>query len=190
MPKAVGPQGTASPQVPREDLFIPSSQTLQSQATAQAAGLFSVPQPSFFSAAAHSVLRPNAPAQAGAAQAATPVAPAAHAGTAASPATAASVATASTTSLAAAQEQLQSLNLALAALGLSTQDIRQLDQIASIRNNYNPSAYTAQAYQLEVLAQKAPAQTVVTTKTNAQAVAANANAPAAKVTIAATTAKG
>jgi hypothetical protein len=55
--------------------------------------------------------------------------------------------------------QLQALNLALAALGLNTQDINQLDQIASIINDYNPSLFTAQAYQLEALAQKAPAQT-------------------------------
>ncbi|MGA2096171.1 MAG: hypothetical protein ABSH39_07725 [Candidatus Acidiferrum sp.] len=66
---------------------------------------------------------------------------------------------AATSSLAATQEQLQTLNLALAALGLNTQQIDQLDQVASIVNDYNPAAYTAQAFQLETLGQKAPAQT-------------------------------
>jgi hypothetical protein len=80
---------------------------------------------------------------------------------------------------------LQALNLALAALGLNTQDINQLDQIASIINDYNPSLFTAQAYQLEALAQQAPAQAPATTNANAQPAAntttiTGGNAAAAK----------
>jgi hypothetical protein len=52
---------------------------------------------------------------------------------------------------------LQALNLSLAALGLSRQDINQLDQIASTINDYSPAAYTARAFQLEALAQRPPA---------------------------------
>ena len=58
--------------------------------------------------------------------------------------------------LALTQQQLQTLNQALAALGLSAQDIQQVDRIATVINDFNPSAFTALAYQLEELAQQAP----------------------------------
>jgi hypothetical protein len=53
--------------------------------------------------------------------------------------------------------------LALAALGLSNQQIEQLDQVASTTSNYSPSAYTAQAYQLELLARQPAPQTAAAT---------------------------
>jgi hypothetical protein len=73
------------------------------------------------------------------------------------------------------------LNLALAALGLSTQDIEQLDQIASTINDYNPSAFTAQAYQLEALA-RASAQAAAA-RANAQATPGNATNTAPKTPV-------
>jgi hypothetical protein len=53
--------------------------------------------------------------------------------------------------------------LALAALGLSNQQIEQLDRVASTTSNYSPSAYTAQAYQLELLARQPAPQTAAAT---------------------------
>ena len=176
-------------QATAQDEFTPSAQNGQSQATAQAAGLFNVSPASIFSAAAGALLTQSKAAPANVATAAAP----APATVAAQPATAAATivqapaptpaapaaTTAAATSLASAQEQLQSLNLALAALGLSTQDIEQLDQIASTINDYNPSAFTAQAYQLEALA-RVSAQAASAARANAQANPNNANAPANK----------
>jgi hypothetical protein len=119
-----------------------------------------------------------APARAVAAPAAAvaPPVPAAQAATpAAAPAANTTTSATAATTLAGAQAQLQALNLALAALGLNTQDINQLDQIASIINDYNPSLFTAQAYQLEALAQKAPAQTPAPTSANVRPAANTTN---------------
>lgn len=52
------------------------------------------------------------------------------------------------------QQQLQSLNQSLVALGLSAQEIQELDHIASIINDFNPLAFTSLAFQLEELAQR------------------------------------
>jgi hypothetical protein len=90
-------------------------------------------------------------------------------------ATALAAASTATSNLAVTQRQLQALNQALAALGLSSQDIQQLDRIASIINDFNPSAFTALAYQLEVLAQQVAPQAAAT---SANAPLANANAAA------------
>jgi hypothetical protein len=170
-----------TPQATAQDEFTPSAQNAKSQATAQAAGLFTVPGPSPLALATariqsttpttNAATPPNAvtvaattppAAQAPAPTPAVPVAPAAVATSAVSP-----------------QQQLQSLNLALAALGLSTQDIDQLDHVASTINDYNPSAFTAQAYRLEALAQ-ASAQAAAATRSNVQAAPNNANATAPK----------
>jgi len=212
-PPTRGAQGTA------EDLFTPSAQN----ALAQDAGLFSVAQLSFFSAAADFLLgqaTPQQPAAApavntpanatqGAAQAAVPGAattpalanlsqPSANANAApaaanfatttaktqatapAAPTAAAATATATTTSAApgslTVRQQLQSLNTALAALGLSPQQIQQLDQIASIINDFNPTAFTSLAFQLEELAQATQAAPTPAPATagNAQGAATNA----------------
>ena len=220
-----------------DDQYTPSAQNGQAEASAQAAGLFSVPQTLTFTAAAALVLGQNAASQVGAAAAASPAtsvnaptqqsttnilaqqiatptttatstaatevqaAPAASAAasTAAAvntqpaattpaaqaaapaptvPASASAAApgasATATTTLLESQEQLQALNLALAALGLSTQDIDQLDRIASTNNDYNPSAYTAQAYQLEALAQQPSPQAAATTVATTQPAPSNA----------------
>ena len=57
-------------------------------------------------------------------------------------------------------EQLQALNNALQALGLSPADIQQVDRIASVIKDFNPAAFTSLAYQLAALAPPATTQQV------------------------------
>ncbi len=195
-------QSTPIPLTPATDQFIPSAQNAASQATAQAAGIFSVAATSFFSSASASLLAPNnsAPtikppasvpvrATAAAAATATTANPPAPQSTAPVPAQApATTASGPVATLVSAQEQLQSLNLALAALGLSNQDIQQLDQVASTTSDYNPSAYTAHAYQLELLARQ-PASHASTAPPETPPAPAQANAATAKSSGAGSTAK-
>ena len=152
-----------------QDQFTPSNQSSQ-QATAHAAGLFNVAQTPIFSPAANQLLQQN-PAQ--------------------SPAPAANTneQVGATTSLVVTQQQLQALNLALAALGLNEQDIAQLDQVANTVNNYNPQAYTTRALQLEALAKRAPGQTPAQAAGTAKSATTNTNAAVAKAA-SATTAEG
>ena len=174
-------------QATAQDEFTPSAQNGQSQATAQAAGLFTVSAPTLLSVAASSLLAQSKAAPAPAPPPATNPATAARAAQAPAPtpaaqapaATAPAATTAAATSVVSAQQQLQTLNLALASLGLSTQDIQQLDQVASTISDYNPAAFTAQAYQLEALAQ-ASAQAAAAARANAQAAPSNAAATALK----------
>jgi hypothetical protein len=77
------------------------------------------------------------------------------------------------------------LNNALTALGLTPQEIQQLDQIASITNDFNPNAFTALAYQLEALAQ-AP-QTTAAANINTQSASGNGNTGAAQTNAASKT---
>jgi hypothetical protein len=202
---------------PAEDLFTPSAQNSPTQNAAQDAGLFSVTQFSFFSAAADFLLGQNiAPPTPTATPAPTtsdgngaaglqhtfgknlpgfavpqpignqgPLGAAVNGGNGANtaagtattvPATTKGAATSAATitpgSL-AAQQQFQSLNTALAALGLTPQEIQQLDRIASILNDFDPTAYTALAYQLEQLAQAQQPTATPTTGGNAPNTAAN-----------------
>jgi hypothetical protein len=103
------------------------------------------------------------------------------AGTAASAASANTTTTA--TSLASTQEQLQTLNNTLESLGLTAAQINQLDQIASIINDFNPNFFTAMAYQLQTLAQNpqaaaTPAAATTAATANGPAAEANTNLPA------------
>ena len=215
-----------------EDQFTPSAQSNQGQASAQAAGLFSVARYSFFSAAADFLLGQNAAPQtnsqsapaapatdanvptaqtaltptaspqtqalaalvqapatanvgpniaantAPAANTATSAANTSNVQTAPTPTTAAAPAAATATTAspnsASTQEELQALNTSLEALGLSPQDIQQLDQIASIINDYNPTAFTSLAYQLEALSQQT-AQPTTANAATAQPASAGAN---------------
>jgi hypothetical protein len=187
-------QSAQQPRTLPEDQFTPSTLSGQSQDTAQAAGIFTVPQPLALSPAASLLIAQNGAVPANQVAAAPSVAngsattpqsgatnaPVQQETTSAVSAPTAKAATASsrgpTASLAAAQEQLQALNLALAALGLNTQDIQQLDQIASTINDYNPSAYTSRAYQLEVLAHRNPPQPASEVTKNPQPTTKTANA--------------
>src|SRR5580693_3960769 len=56
---AAQPRPPQASQTPRQDAFTPSAQNASSQATAQAAGLFSVAGTSLFSTAANSLLAQN-----------------------------------------------------------------------------------------------------------------------------------
>lgn len=190
-----GPQATA------QDQFTPSAQA--GEGAAQEAGLFSVAQFSFFSAAAEFLLAQNTP-PANQPAAATPllapptvlnappagplalplVAPAATQpqATATTAAAAAAANTPNTEGPAAAaatgvgaaagaptaqgplaiEQQLATLNQSLVALGLSPQEIQQLDRIASVINDFNPLAFISLAFQLEQLAQLSAPQAAAT----------------------------
>lgn len=213
-----------------EDQFTPSAQNGQGQAAAQEAGLFSVTQFSFFSAAADLLLGQGAvgqptvegagagagssgltaatpgstlpgtgnsspatidnnatqlvgivppPRENGASSAGNaadrPVAPPAQTGSTPSDSRVGGTnGTNGTTGSLAIQQQIQTLNTALASLGLTAQEIQQLDRIASIVNDFNPAAFTALAYQLEqIAAAQAAATTTGTANGKAQAAAAN-----------------
>jgi len=69
----------------------------------------------------------------------------------------------------AVQQQLQTLNNSLAALGLSAADIQKVDQVAGLINDFSPTAFTSLVYQLEAVAQNVARQA-------AQAQNANSNA--------------
>lgn len=200
-----------------QDRFVASNQNPLTQATADAAGLFTVNQAPAFTGAANALLAkappppatavnppantrvPNAtPAPAGATT--LPQAAAAGGGganpadvnalganaatTATTSSTAAGATAAGTTSV---QDQLQALNNALEALGLSSADISQIDRIASSTNNFNAEAFTSLAYELVALSQK-PVELAATitanvvptaaTTANAAPTAATAGPPA------------
>jgi outer membrane murein-binding lipoprotein Lpp len=70
------------------------------------------------------------------------------------------------------EKQLQTLNTALEALGLSSQDISKIDAIASVINDFNPAAFTVLANQLK--AQQVALQGAATTAAPAQTRAATA----------------
>ena len=61
--------------------------------------------------------------------------------------------TASSSAQPNAQSQIQALNNALAALGLSAADMAVIDRIAALISDFNPTAYTSLVQQLEFLAQ-------------------------------------
>jgi myosin heavy subunit len=174
--------------------------TLSAQNAAQAAGLFTVSQVTLFSAAAEALLAqaaapPPNPANTTAPAANFSAAPAAQESVAANSAAAApalaaatALATSATANAAAANaaaapvttasvaQQLQTLNSALVALGLSQADINKIDSVAGFINDFNPAAFTNLANQLETLAQPQTApQTAANAPATANASAANAN---------------
>jgi hypothetical protein len=68
-------------------------------------------------------------------------------------------ATNSVASTAKVQLQIQSLNAALPALGLSNTEINQIDRIATLVQNFNPAAYANLVSQFEALAQNSGSAT-------------------------------
>jgi hypothetical protein len=85
---------------------------------------------------------------------------------------------ASITQTADSSAQLQSLNNSLAALGLSASDISTIDRIASLLNDFSPTAYTSLVEQLVAQAQSQAEQTAAATTSNT----ANAGVTAAAAT--------
>lgn len=65
--------------------------------------------------------------------------------------------------------QLQSLNASLPALGLTNEEIQQIDRIASLVQDFNPAAYANLINQFEALAQQAAEQSPVISAPNANA---------------------
>ena len=136
------------------DSFTPSVQENSPQTAAQQAGLFQVAQFSALSVAVD-ITQTQAsgppPAQnPPSVQVQQVAAPAPPQVTSQVPAPAPAATTPITV-----QDQLQTLNIALAALGLSNADIQSLDRIASVVKDFNPVAYRNLVFQLQELAQQA-----------------------------------
>ena len=152
-------QNNTAPAAAPEDRFTPSNQSISNPASAQAAGLFQVAQ---FTASADVPLAVTAAPQAvqNTAPAQTPTAP--NPSPAATPVTqtlaitdAAPATAVANTTPTTQQDQLQTLNTALSDLGLNDTQISQVDQIASVIQNFSPTAYSDIVYQLEALSQQA-----------------------------------
>jgi hypothetical protein len=144
-----------------EDTFTPSSQNSSAQTTAQDAGIFQLPQGSLSAAAAEflsthivpetnpevfaSQPSPSAPANGGTTEAAQPSDSGATGGQAAAgPAATAEV-----------QNQIQTLNAALPALGLTNNQIQEIDRIAAQIKDFNPTAYSNLVNQFEAQSEQA-----------------------------------
>jgi hypothetical protein len=169
---AKGASGTVNPVV-TEDIFTPSTQNPLAPLTEQDAGIFQVSPAALTAAAANLLFPPSASNtdQWGAAVQATnagaPQAAAAtntgSAGNAGQPAANTPAAQANLGAAAAAtvQLQIQALNAALPSLGLTNNQVNEIDRIASLVQNFNPAAYANLVSQFEALAQQAaPPNTV------------------------------
>ena len=177
----------------REDTFTRSTQSNSDGAIAQDAGIFRLSQKAasavtpntFFTARIGGVNEGTVAAQGGPVAAdagvapqavgtVSPGAPAAYGrpGTAApkSPATASSAA-------ADVQVQLQALNAALPALGLTNAQIQEIDHIASLVHNFNPAAYANLVNQFEAQAQQSVQQGATNSPARAPATPAAGTIP-------------
>jgi hypothetical protein len=212
-----------------KDQFVPSSLSETTDATAHAAGLFTVSKSASSSASSDLLSTPsgassaqassptktnlataaiganvatgdtatsasssNAGALSGSALPPTAAATsdsAAVTGSSASSDSAQAASTPATTSSSAApsgsvttQTQLDSLNNALQALGLSAADIQQVDQVAQLTNDFSPTSFTSLVYQLEALARNSSPQTQSPPAANASTSSNNAAAQPAAAT--------
>jgi hypothetical protein len=138
-----------------EDTFTPSAQNNPAQSAAQEAGIFQVTPGALTAATANLVS--GQPIQSGAPASNVPAA-----GTPGGvPRTAAAAPGATTTAAAnpSTQVKLQALNAALPALGLTNQEIQQIDRIATLVQDFNPGAYINLVNQYEAEAQTATQRT-------------------------------
>ena len=158
-----GASAPASTSALPQDSFTPSSLNASASTTAQAAGLFSAPKAS--SAQTSNAQNGESSPDAGAASTST-AAPSGSPGSISQ------------------QTQLNTLNNALAALGLSAADIQEIDQIASLTSDFKPTAFTSLAYQLEAQAQNATGPNASAQNTQAGVAGASAVAAAATSTAA------
>jgi hypothetical protein len=155
-----------------EDTFTPSAQDSSTQATAQDAGIFQLAPGTLTALGANIVFTPTTHLanQNGAPVQAAPIGNAKDSASQPSdttktggsadaehraPNTLAAQAASSAAAAANAQLQIQSLNAALPALGLTNAEINQIDRIASVVQNFNPAAYASLVTQFEALAQPA-----------------------------------
>jgi hypothetical protein len=177
--------GRAADPAVSEDTFTPSAQNNSAQTTAQDAGIFQVSQVALTEVTANILfeqLTPNANQNGAPAQAASGAKT--NTGTAqtavtlrnSTPANAEKGATSTAAAAANVQVQIQALNAALPALGLSNAEIQQIDRIASLIHDFNPAAYTNLVNQFEALAQQAAQQSAAdasATATTGAATSAN-----------------
>jgi hypothetical protein len=178
-----------------EDTFTQSTHSNSAQAIAQDAGIFQVSQGALTAVTANILLAeatPNAnlpdasakessgtAANAGNAHPAPPAntIPPVNAGQLFPPPPAGQSTAAKATPASNVQVQIQALNAALPALGLSKVEIQEIDRLATLIQNFNPGAYTNLVNQFEALGKQA-------TQPNAASAAADAgtagsqNAPA------------
>ena len=167
-------KGNGSNPAVAEDTFTPSKQNKFALATAQDAGIFQVSQGAQTAVPANNepdqtalnAIQIGGPAQAASnttvdafntqsATAQSRTAADAATQTGAAPATQTAANPAATS---AAQNQIEALNAALPSLGLTNEEIQQIDRIASLVGNFNPAAYASLVSQFESLAQQAKQQ--------------------------------
>ena len=180
-----------------QDEFVPSSLADSADSTAQAAGLFSAPNTSALPSSGTSLLatptvdatQSNTEAADATSSASGSNAQASATSQIASPSAAPDSATSTSSSSSsvapgsiAQQTQLNTLNNALAALGLSAADIQQIDRVASLINDFNPTAFTSLAYQLEAQAQNSAAQNSAVAQVTQAPRTTTATPPAAQTT--------
>jgi hypothetical protein len=189
--------GNALNATPNEDTFTPTAQNNSAQGTAQDAGIFQVSQGAPAAVAANvpyaqttlSANQNGAPAQAASVTTTNtgngqPAAAASSTTTVnagqiylATPAAQTTAATAvATTNV---QEEIQALNNALPTLGLSKEDIQEIDRIAALIQDFNPGAYTNLVNQFEAQAQQTAQQSTGTVPANASTVASPKTAASA-----------
>lgn len=146
---------TVANNVVAEDTFTPSNPSESVQSTAQNAGIVQLGQAATAANAAPTQTRsqttPNADSRPDAGAPTTNATVTTAQSTATSAPTGTPVGTVNTSE----QGQEQALNTELAALGLSNYDILQIDRIATVIQNFNPSAYTDLVNQFERQVQEA-----------------------------------
>jgi len=155
-----------------EDTFTPSAGNNSAQAAAQDAGLFQVrhaaptviPANTLFAIKSPDANQNGAPAQAASA-------PTGNAGQLFPPSSATQSAPAKAAPTTNVQEQIQALNAALPALGLSKEEIQEIDHLASQIQNFNPAAYTNLVNQFEAQAHPVEQQSTPNAPANANTVA-------------------
>jgi len=160
-----------------EDTFTPSTRSGIAQSAAQEVGLFqfAVGTLTTYPPGSAGQAATGAPAISGAAQTAATI-KAEASGALGQAATGIPADQAATSAAAAANIQLQieSLNAALPALGLTNTEINQIDRIASLVQNFNPAAYANLVSQFEALAQNsASTNSAAIPSTNSATPAAN-----------------
>lgn len=170
--RIVGAPGAVSPAAP-EDTFTLSTPNNPAQASAQEAGIFQLSSGVLTAPSAGILITPATPnvvqnlaeqagdgGDPGVSQPQTSAAGAPNEGTpsaanapqdAAGPAASAQV-----------QIEIQRLNASLPALGLTNNEIQQIDRIASLIKNFNPAAYTDLVQQFEARSQTSAQQNSAT----------------------------
>lgn len=148
---------------PAEDTFTPSTQSGSAAAVAQAAGIFQL-NPGTPTTSTAGVLSAQAPSNAApsaspaATRAGNPSALQSATGAAEGPGANSGQAAPDPAATADLQLEIQRLNAALPALGLTNSQIQQIDRIASLIGDFNPAAYANLVTQFESQSQNVAQQ--------------------------------